>query len=118
VFIEFADIIFAFDSIPAVIAITKDPFIIITSNIFAIIGLRALYFALAGFAELFAYLKYGIAIILLYVGVKMLIADYFHISGLVSLIIICSCLIISVILSVYLNNHIIKQDTVKKIKIV
>jgi len=71
VLIESSDLIFAIDSIPAVIAITKDTFIIITSNIFAILGLRALYFALAGIIELFAYLKYGVAFILFYVGIKM-----------------------------------------------
>jgi tellurite resistance protein TerC len=112
--IDAADLVFALDSIPAVMAITKDPFIIITSNIFAIIGLRALYFALAGFAELFAYLKYGIAIILLYVGFKMLSSNYINISGLVSLIIISTCLVVSVLLSVYLNTRLVKREAAKK----
>jgi len=97
--IESADLVFAIDSIPAVIAITKDPFIIITSNIFAILGLRALYFALAGIVGLFIYLKYGVAIILIYVGVKMLISDFYKIPTEVSLIFIVSCLAISIILS-------------------
>ncbi len=71
--IESSDIVFAVDSIPAVIAITRDEFIIITSNIFAILGLRALYFALSGIVDIFVYLKYGVAIILFFVGLKMLL---------------------------------------------
>lgn len=98
--IETSDIIFAVDSIPAVIAITHDPFIIITSNIFAILGLRALYFALAGIVDMFVYLKYGVAFILAYVGVKMMISDLYHIPTFVSLIIIITALIIAVVISV------------------
>ena len=79
--IESSDIVFAVDSIPAIIAITRDPFIIITSNIFAILGLRALYFSLAGIVDLFIYLKYGVAIILFYVGIKMMISDIYHIPS-------------------------------------
>lgn len=97
--IESSDIVFAVDSIPAIIAITKDAFIIISSNIFAILGLRALYFALAGLVDLFAYLKYGVAIILFYVGIKMLISELFKIPTEVSLLIIISVLAISIILS-------------------
>lgn len=97
--IESSDIVFAVDSIPAIIAITKDAFIIISSNIFAILGLRALYFALAGLVDLFAYLKYGVAIILFYVGIKMLISEFFKIPTEVSLLIIISVLTISIILS-------------------
>jgi tellurite resistance protein TerC len=97
--IESADIVFAVDSIPAVIAITHDPFIIITSNIFAILGLRALYFALAGIVDLFVYLKYGVAVILAFVGLKMLVTDLYEISTIVSLGIIILCIIISIILS-------------------
>lgn len=97
--IESADIVFAVDSIPAVIAITHDPFIIITSNIFAILGLRALYFALAGIVDLFVYLKYGVAVILAYVGVKMLIVDFYKIPTLLSLGIIILCLVVSIVLS-------------------
>ena len=103
--IESADVVFAVDSIPAVIAVTHDPFIIITSNIFAILGLRALYFALSGLADLFAYLKYGVAIILFYVGVKMVLVDIFPIPTIVSLIIICACLFISIILSIIMKNR-------------
>lgn len=74
IFIELTDIVFAVDSIPAIFAITRDPFIILTSNVFAILGLRALYFLLAGFIDRFHLLKYGLAVILGFVGVKMLLA--------------------------------------------
>ena len=94
-----ADIVFAVDSIPAVIAITHDPFIIITSNIFSILGLRALYFALAGIIEIFSYLKYGVAVILAYVGVKMIISDLYKIPTIISLAIILICIIVSIIIS-------------------
>ena len=98
--IETADIVFATDSIPAIIAITRDPFIIISSNIFAILGLRALYFALSGIVDLFAYLKYGVAIILAYVGIKMMISEIYHIPTLASLFVIVFFLAGSIILSV------------------
>ena len=88
----FRSLIFAVDSIPAIFAITTDPFIVFTSNIFAILGLRAMYFMLAGMAERFHLLKYGLAIVLLFVGTKMLIADFYKIPvglslGIVGLII-------------------------------
>ena len=102
--IESSDIVFAVDSIPAIIAITRDPFIIITSNIFAILGLRALYFALAGIVDLFIYLKYGVAIILFYVGVKMMISDVYHIPTEISLGIIIALLAGSIILSLINKN--------------
>ena len=97
--IESSDIVFAVDSIPAIIAITKDTFIIISSNIFAILGLRALYFALAGVVDLFVYLKYGVAIILFYVGVKMIISEWYHIPTEISLTVILVVLTGSVVLS-------------------
>jgi len=97
--IESSDIIFAVDSIPAVIAITRDTFIIISSNIFAILGLRALYFVLAEMADIFIYLKYGVAIILFFVGVKMLGSEYFVISTPLSLVIILTLLTGSILLS-------------------
>jgi tellurite resistance protein TerC len=77
VMIEFTDVIFAVDSIPAIFAITSDPFIVFTSNVFAILGLRALFFAIAGLVKLFAYLKYGLSAILIFVGGKMLF-NYFE----------------------------------------
>jgi len=97
--IESSDLIFAVDSIPAVLAISSDPFIAITSNIFAILGLRALYFALAGIVDMFAYLKYGVSVILAFVGVKMVLSDKIEISTELSLIVIVSVLAISIILS-------------------
>lgn len=97
--IESSDIVFAVDSIPAIIAITNDTFIIISSNIFAILGLRALYFALAGLVDLFVYLKYGVSIILFYVGIKMLISEYYKIPTEISLFIIVFFLGGSIILS-------------------
>lgn len=97
--IESSDIVFAVDSIPAIIAITKDTFIIISSNIFAILGLRALYFALAGLVDLFIYLKFGVAIILFYVGIKMMISEFYKIPTEISLLIILVFLGGSIILS-------------------
>jgi len=97
--IESSDIVFAVDSIPAIIAITKDTFIIISSNIFAILGLRALYFALAGLVDLFIYLKFGVAIILFYVGIKMMISEFYKIPTEISLLFILIFLGGSIILS-------------------
>jgi len=79
VMIELSDLIFAVDSIPAIFAITTDPFIVFTSNIFAILGLRAMYFILAGMADRFHLLKYGLAMVLVFVGTKMLIVDFYKI---------------------------------------
>lgn len=97
--IEFTDLLFAVDSIPAIFAISKDPFILYTSNIFAILGLRALFFLLDNFIHLFSKLKYGLAIILSFIGVKMIIAPFFHIDSVYSLIVIGGVLILSVLLS-------------------
>ncbi|CAM3898637.1 MULTISPECIES: TerC/Alx family metal homeostasis membrane protein [Flavobacterium] len=98
--IEFTDLLFAVDSIPAIFAISNDPFILYTSNIFAILGLRALFFLLDNFIHLFNKLPYGLAIILSFIGVKMIIAPFYHIESVISLIIIGGVLLISVILSV------------------
>jgi tellurite resistance protein TerC len=97
--IESTDIVFALDSIPAIIAITRDKFIIITSNIFAILGLRALYFTLSGIVDLFVYLKYGVATVLFYVGIKLLISEFYEIPILISLGVIVFCLSTAVICS-------------------
>jgi tellurite resistance protein TerC len=94
--IEATDIVFAVDSIPAVFAITRDPFIVYTSNIFAILGLRALYFALAGLMEKFRYLRIGLAVVLTFVGAKMLLADLYQIPIAVSLVVIAASLAIAV----------------------
>jgi tellurite resistance protein TerC len=93
------DVIFAIDSIPAILAITKDPFIVYTSNVSAILGLRALYFALAGVMQLFHHLHYGLAFILSFVGVKMLLTDIYKIPVAASLGVIATALIASIIAS-------------------
>lgn len=99
--IEFTDLLFAVDSIPAIFAIApNDPFILYTSNIFAILGLRALYFLLANFIHLFSKLKYGIGFVLAFIGIKMIIAPFYHIESLHSLIVVLGALVISVIASV------------------
>lgn len=97
--VETTDIIFAVDSIPAVLSITTEPFIVYTSNMFAILGLRSMYFALEGFADRLYYLHYGLATILVFLGVKMLISDIYHMPTLLSLLIIGIVLAISVIAS-------------------
>lgn len=84
--IETTDVAFAVDSIPAVFSVSRDPFIVLTSNIFAILGLRALYFALAAISRYFTYLKYGLGIILIFVGMKMLLAMNEYINALGSLV--------------------------------
>ncbi|MFH1073749.1 MAG: TerC family protein [Candidatus Firestonebacteria bacterium] len=99
--IEATDLIFAFDSIPAIIAITQDTFIVYTSNIFAILGLRSIYFALAKIADWFHYIKYALCVILVFVGTKMLIAGYYKIPILVSLGVIALVLLISVLASLF-----------------
>jgi tellurite resistance protein TerC len=100
VLIEFSDLVFAIDSIPAIFAVTEDPFIIFTSNIFAILGLRALYFLLAQMAGRFYLVKYGLAIILIFIGCKMLLAIWFTIPIFITLPIIILTLAFSVLLSV------------------
>ena len=100
IFIEFTDLIFAVDSIPAIFAVTTDPFIVYTSNIFAILGLRALFFILADMADRFELLKYGLAIILMFIGVKLLIMEFFKIPILLSLGFVIGVLVISIIASI------------------
>ena len=85
VMVAFTDVIFAVDSIPAIFAITTDPFIVLTSNVFAVLGLRALYFLLAGMAEKFHLLAYGLALVLMFIGIKMLIVDFYKIPVGISL---------------------------------
>lgn len=99
VVVEVSDIVFAIDSIPAVFAITSDPIIVYTSNIFAILGLRALYFALAGIMTQFHHLKKGLAFILIFVGIKMLIADIYKIPIFISLSVIAFLLMVSILAS-------------------
>ncbi|MGD9641593.1 MAG: TerC family protein [Elusimicrobiales bacterium] len=104
--IETTDLVFAVDSIPAVLAISREPFIVYTSNVFAVVGLRSLYFLLASVMDLFRYLKYGIAIILFYVGVKMSISGYYKIDPLISLGVVLAILAGSILLSVLIKNEI------------
>jgi len=104
--VETTDLVFALDSLPAVLAITQDGFVALTSNIFAILGLRSLYFALNGIMQLFRYLKLGLAVILIFIGVKMMI-EYFHITitTTVSLSVIAGVLLTSVLASVLIKEH-------------
>ena len=99
ILVEITDLIFAVDSIPAIFAITTDPFIVLTSNIFAILGLRAMYFLLADMADRFSLLKYGLAIVLMFIGVKMLLIDLFKIPVAVSLGIVAAIIGTSIVLS-------------------
>jgi tellurite resistance protein TerC len=99
VVVEFSDILFAVDSIPAIFSITTDSFIVFTSNIFAILGLRSLYFFLSGMLDKFEYMKYSLIFVLMFVGVKMLIVHFFHIPALVSLAVILFILVVGVLFS-------------------
>lgn len=105
--IETTDVAFAVDSIPAVFSVSRDPFIVLTSNVFAILGLRALYFALAAVAKYFAYLKYGLGIILSFVGIKMLLEVIWDIEvpTPLSLIFIFGILVLSMGFSYIISNH-------------
>lgn len=102
--VETTDVVFAVDSIPAIFAITQDPFIIYTSNVFAMLGLRALYFALGGVMKRFEYLHYGLGAILAFVGVKMLIADLYRIRAAAALGVMATVLLVTVIASVVRRN--------------
>jgi tellurite resistance protein TerC len=97
--LETTDIVFAIDSIPAVLAISRDPFIVYTSNVFAILGLRSLFFAISGLMKLFHLLHYGLATILSFVGVKMLIENFYHVPVGISLAVISSILVLSIVAS-------------------
>lgn len=99
VVVETTDLVFALDSIPAIFAITLDPFIVYTSNVFAILGLRALYFALAGLMQIFYYLKYALGAILGFVGVKMLIADFVNIPSSVALAVVAGLFLLAILAS-------------------
>jgi len=101
VVIETTDLVFALDSIPAILAITRDEFIIYSSNAFAILGLRALYFAVSGIMRLFHYLHYGLALILVFVGIKMMMADFYHIPTPYALGFILITLTGSIVLSIF-----------------
>ena len=104
VMIEATDLIFAVDSIPAILAISEDAFIVYTSNVFAILGLRSLYFALAGIEKYFQYLKYALSAILIFVGLKMCISDFYKIPVEISLAFIVLTLSVAVLASMMLRK--------------
>lgn len=111
ILVELSDLVFAVDSIPAIFAITTDPFIVATSNIFAILGLRALYFLLADIAERFHLLKYGLAIVLSFIGIKMLIMPWFHMPIALSLAFVITVISLSIVASLWTTR---KQTTTKQ----
>jgi tellurite resistance protein TerC len=102
VMIGVTDVIFAVDSIPAIFAITTDPFIVLTSNVFAVLGLRALFFLLAGMADRFHLLAYGLAAVLMFIGLKMLLIDVWKIPVLASLAVVAAMIATSMVLSLVL----------------
>ncbi|HCB1093213.1 TPA: TerC family protein [Klebsiella pneumoniae] len=112
ILVELSDVIFAVDSIPAIFAVTTDPFIVLTSNLFAILGLRAMYFLLAGVAERFSMLKYGLSVILVFIGVKMLIVDFYHIPVAISLGVVGGILAATLLINAWVNRQ---QDKQRKL---
>ena len=109
--IETTDLIFAVDSIPAVLAVTRDPFVVFTSNVFAILGLRAMYFALAGILRLFRFLHHGLSAILVFIGVKMLLSQTpYAIETVQSLFVVLSLLGVSIVASLIRKNDSAKPD--------
>jgi tellurite resistance protein TerC len=108
--VESTDLVFALDSIPAIFAVTEDPFIIYTSNVFAILGLRSLYFVLAGVIDKFHYLKLGLSVVLTFVGVKMVIAEFFKIPTGISLGVIAGILTIAVVASLLRTQRLAQQS--------
>ncbi|ERK17366.1 Integral membrane protein TerC [Pantoea sp. AS-PWVM4] len=105
IMVELSDVIFAVDSIPAIFAVTTDPFIVLTSNLFAILGLRAMYFLLANVAERFSMLKYGLAIVLVFIGIKMLIVEFWHIPVGVSLTVVGVILGGTLLINAWVNRR-------------
>ncbi|EJF4852917.1 TerC family protein [Salmonella enterica] len=105
IMVELSDVIFAVDSIPAIFAVTTDPFIVLTSNLLAILGLRAMYFLLSGVAERFSMLKYGLAVILVFIGIKMLIVDFYHIPIAISLGVVFGILTITLVINAWVNHQ-------------
>jgi tellurite resistance protein TerC len=103
--VETTDLVFAVDSIPAIFAITTDPFIVYTSNVFAILGLRSLYFALAGMMDMFHYLRHGLAVVLTFIGIKMLVMDVFPIPIGLALGVVGSVLTVSIVMSIIHGKH-------------
>ena len=110
VVVEMSDLVFAVDSVPAILAITRDPFIVWTSNVFAILGLRALFFLVAGILRHFRYLKVGLALVLCFVGFKMLMSDLYHVSTPLSLGAVAGILAVTMLAS-YLATR--REDAVR-----
>ncbi|MDW2646184.1 TerC family protein [Citrobacter sp. HN-141] len=113
ILVELSDVIFAVDSIPAIFAVTTDPFIVLTSNLFAILGLRAMYFLLAGVAERFSMLKYGLSIILVFIGIKMLIVDFYHIPIAISLGVVFGILFVTLVVNAWVNHQHDKKQQIQ-----
>lgn len=111
--VEFTDVVFAFDSIPAIFGITTDPFIVFTSNIFAILGLRSLYFVIAKIHNMFVFLQYGLAFILLFIGVKMIVEEFVHINLGISLGVVFFVLFTSIIASITFGKKIQEKKNQK-----
>lgn len=109
--VETTDLIFALDSIPAIFAVTLDPFIVYTSNVFAILGLRSLYFVFANAMAKFYYLKLGLAVVLSFVGVKMVLADIYHIPTTLSLAVIAAVLATAIVASVVRARHLVEEHS-------
>lgn len=105
ILVEISDVIFAVDSIPAIFTVTTDPFIVLISNLFAILGLRAMYFLLTGVAEKFSLLKYGLAVILVFIGTKMMLIDLFHIPIAISMGVVVSILAITLLINLWVNQR-------------
>ena len=105
ILIETTDVVFAVDSIPAILAVSREPFIVFASNAFAILGLRALYFCLAGLADRFRYLNQGLGVILAFVGVKMLLAEVVHIPTWASLVVIAFALTVTILASIFADRR-------------
>ncbi len=101
VMVELTDVVFAVDSIPAILAVTRDPFLVFTSNAFAILGLRSLYFAVAGLMAMFRYLRYSLVLILAFVGMKMLLVGHYHVPNHISLMIILATLGVGILASIW-----------------
>lgn len=112
--VEATDLIFALDSIPAIFAVTTDPFIVYTSNVFAILGLRSLFFILANIVQTFYYLRLGLSIILFYVGIKMILTDIYHIPTVLSLLVIAAVLMLAVVASLIRTRRISQQTYNRK----
>jgi tellurite resistance protein TerC len=107
--VESTDLVFAVDSIPAIFAVTTDPFLVYTSNVFAILGLRSLYFVLAGVIDKFHYLKLGLSVVLVFVGIKMVIVDFYKIPVAISLGVVATVLTLSVVLSLLYPPHPVEE---------